>query len=128
MWRLPAPVHVKLETGMGRTGLLLSQADSFFERLLQSRGMPLGRSLLPFLHLLMNPTNGTPIFSLPGFARCSHGFEGFAKQPTLIHMASSGAILDLPESTFDAVRSGNSHVRPLSLPRHLAIASSRSKS
>ena len=47
-----------------------------------------------------------PGFSLPGFREVLAQVQGFAKQPTLIHMASSGAILDLPESTFDAVRPG----------------------
>jgi alanine racemase len=102
---VPARVHVKLETGMGRTGLLLSHADSFFERLLRSQAC-LWEGLFSHFSTSDEPDKRYANLQLSRFREVLSRVQGFVKQPTLIHMASSGAILDLPESTFDAVRPG----------------------
>jgi alanine racemase len=101
----PAPVHVKLETGMGRTGLLLSQADRFFERLVRSQAC-LWEGLFSHFSTSDEADKRYANLQLSKFREVLARVRGFAKQPTIIHMASSGAILDLPDSYFDAVRPG----------------------
>lgn len=101
----PAPVHVKLETGMGRTGLLLSQADPFFERLRQSQACR-WEGLFTHFSTADEPDKRYANLQLSRFREVRSRLQGLAKGPDLFHMASSGAILDLPESYFDAVRPG----------------------
>lgn len=101
----PAPVHVKLETGMGRTGLLPSQADRFFEHLLQSRACR-WEGLFTHFSTADEPDKRYAHLQLSRFREVLSRVQGFPKRPDLFHMASSGAILDLPESYFDAVRPG----------------------
>ena len=103
--KTPAFVHVKLETGMGRTGLLLSQADRFFEHLLRSRAC-LWEGLFTHFSTADEADKRYANLQLSRFREVLSRVRGFEKRPTLIHMASSGAVLDLPESYFDAVRPG----------------------
>lgn len=101
----PAPVHVKLETGMGRTGLLVSKTDSFFERLLQSEAC-FWEGFFSHFSTADESDKRYAHLQLARFREVLARIQVFAKKPTLIHMAGSGAILDLPESTFNAVRPG----------------------
>lgn len=100
-----APVHVKLETGMGRTGLLPSQADRFFERLLSSSAC-LWEGFFTHFATADEPDKRYANLQLARFREVLSQVRGLAKRPTLLHMASSAGILDLPESYFDAVRPG----------------------
>jgi alanine racemase len=96
-------VHVKVDTGMGRVGIRPEDTPGFLERL----------RALPALHVkgLMShfprADEADKTFSLEQIARFravieatrGHGIE-------VRHMANSAAILDLPDSHFDAVRPG----------------------
>ena len=101
----PALVHVKLETGMGRTGLLLPKAEGLFERLLRSRAF-LWEGLFSHFSTSDEQDKRYANLQLSRFRRVLSRVQKFEKKPTLFHMASSGAILDLPESYFDTVRPG----------------------
>jgi alanine racemase len=101
----PALVHVKLETGMGRTGLLLSKAEALFERLLRSNAC-LWEGLFTHFSTSDEPDKRYAKLQLARFRRVLSRVQNFEKKPTLFHMASSGAILDLPGSYFNAVRPG----------------------
>jgi alanine racemase len=101
----PAQVHVKLDTGMGRTGLLVAGADNFFARLLRSQAV-LWEGLFSHFSTSDEPDKRYARLQLARFREILARVREFEKKPPLIHMAASAAILDVPESTFDAVRPG----------------------
>jgi alanine racemase len=102
---LPAVIHVKLETGMGRTGLLLDKTAEFFHRLSQT-----GACLWEGLHSHFSTSDEKDKtyarLQLTRFREVLSSVRMLEKKPSMFHMAASGAILDLPESYFDAVRPG----------------------
>lgn len=101
----PALVHVKLETGMGRKGLLLPNAESLFDRLQRSRAC-VWEGLFSHFSTSDEEDKRYANLQLSRFRRMLARVQKLKKKPTLFHMASSGAILDLPGSYFDAVRPG----------------------
>ncbi len=101
----PVPVHVKIDTGMGRTGLLASRTDSFLNDLVQCRSI-IWEGLFSHFATADEPDKRYANLQLARFRELLGRVRELARRPSLIHMASSAAILDLPESTFDAVRPG----------------------
>ncbi len=101
----PVPVHVKIDTGMGRTGLLASRTDSFLNDLVQCRSI-IWEGLFSHFATADEPDKRYANLQLARFGELLGRVRELARRPSLIHMASSAAILDLPESTFDAVRPG----------------------
>jgi len=101
----PVPVHVKIDTGMGRTGLLASQTDSFLNDLVQCRSI-IWEGFFSHFATADEPDKRYANLQLARFRELLGRVRELARRPSLIHMASSAAILDLPESTFDAVRPG----------------------
>lgn len=101
----PVPVHVKIDTGMGRTGLLASRTDSFLNDLVQCRSI-IWEGLFSHFATADEPDKRYANLQLARFCELLGRVRELDKRPSLIHMASSAAILDLPESTFDAVRPG----------------------
>lgn len=101
----PVPVHVKIDTGMGRTGLLASRTDSFLNDLVQCRSI-IWEGLFSHFATADEPDKRYANVQLARFRELLGRVRELVRRPSLIHMASSAAILDLPESTFDAVRPG----------------------
>jgi alanine racemase len=112
-------VHLKVDTGMGRVGIRPDQAVAFLDA---CRRFPSVRVRGLMSH----------------FPRADEADKGFARQQVAVfqhlvavaggfgiaacHMANSAAILDLPESHFDAVRPG---IALYGLPPSRAIANPR---
>lgn len=101
----PATVHVKVETGMGRTGVLAAGVPGFFERLAASRAC-VWEGLFTHFSTADERDKTFARQQLSRFREILSLLPRLQKRPEMIHMASSGAILDLPESYFDAVRPG----------------------
>ena len=101
----PVPVHVKIDTGMGRTGLLASRTDSFLNDLVQCRSI-IWEGFFSHFATADEPDKRYANLQLARFRELLGRVRELTRRPSLIHMASSAAILDLPESTFDAVRPG----------------------
>jgi alanine racemase len=100
-----APVHLKLETGMGRTGLLLDRAPALFDRLARSRAC-LWEGLFSHFSTSDEQDKTYANQQLSRFKETLSLIRKLKRKPTIIHMASSGAILDMPETYFNAVRPG----------------------
>jgi alanine racemase len=101
----PLPVHVKLDTGMGRLGV---RPEGVAE---------LARSLAGAAHLsvvgaftqLASGEDPAPEPTATQLGRLEAGLatlRAAGLAPSTVHVASSGAILAHPESLFDAVRPG----------------------
>ncbi len=101
----PAVVHVNLETGMGRVGVVIENDPGFFPRLLASDTC-VWEGLYSHFSTADEMDKTYADLQLSRFKRFLTDIKTWPKKPALIHMANSGGILDIPESHFDAVRSG----------------------
>jgi alanine racemase len=102
---LPASVHLKLDSGMGRVGLLLHKAEDLFDRLAKSRAC-IWEGLYTHFSTADERDKSYANLQLSRFREVLAMLPQLAKRPRIVHMAASGAILDLPESYFEAVRPG----------------------
>ncbi len=102
---LPALVHLKLDSGMGRVGLLLHKAADLFDRVAKSR-VCIWEGLYTHFSTADEKDKTYANLQLSRFKEVLSMLARLAKRPQIVHMAASGAILDLPESYFDAVRPG----------------------
>ena len=101
----PATVHLKLDSGMGRVGILLDRAEDLFDRLAKSKVCD-WEGLYSHFSTADEKDKTYANLQLSKFKGTLALLARFARRPRIIHMAASGAILDLAESYFDAVRPG----------------------
>jgi alanine racemase len=102
---VPAYIHPNVETGMGRAGVLLDQEPDFFDRLLASKAC-IWEGLYSHFATADEADKTYARKQLDHFQHIINRVAKMDKGPTLRHMANSGAIYNLPESYFDAVRPG----------------------
>jgi alanine racemase len=102
---LPAFVHANIETGMGRVGVLLDQEPDFFDCLVNSRYCKWD-GLYTHFSTSDEADKTYANLQLSRFQKILSKIRQLKKKPTMIHMANSGAVLDIPESYFDAIRPG----------------------
>ncbi|HID89646.1 MAG TPA: alanine racemase [Anaerolineae bacterium] len=103
--RRTARVHIKVDTGMGRLGLLPDQVVPFVE---ESRGLP-GLDLEGiFTHFSVadEPDLSYTRWQLSQFREVLRRLETIGVTFRYIHCANSAATLRLPESRFNMVRLG----------------------
>lgn len=98
-------VHVDIDTGMGRIGVLLKQEPDFFDYLMGSKHC-IWEGLYSHFSTSDEKDKAYANLQLSRFQEILSSIKEKNKAPSMIHMANSGAILDLPESYFDAVRPG----------------------
>ncbi len=101
----PAYVHLKIETGMGRVGVLLQKAPEVMNVLTRS-GASVWEGMFTHFSTADERDKTYSRTQLARFREILSIVAGLGKKPPIVHMASSAAILDLPESYFDAVRPG----------------------
>jgi alanine racemase len=101
----PAHVHVNVETGMGRVGVLPADEAEVFNALGRSRRI---RWEGLYSHFATSDESDKTYAreQLSRFHALIDRLRSHAALPPMIHMANSGAIADLPETRFDACRSG----------------------
>ncbi|HKK64429.1 MAG TPA: alanine racemase [Clostridia bacterium] len=100
------PVHVNVDTGMGRLGVQLPRALDFFKELqslshLQLEGI--------FTHFPISDENdkGFSFQQIKLFSDLLRQLKELGIQPEYTHVANSGAVLDFPhESGFQLIRPG----------------------
>jgi alanine racemase len=101
----PAVVHVNLETGMGRVGVIVENDPDFFDRLTSSHACA-WEGLYSHFSTSDEADKTYAHLQLKRFKAFLGELRTRHKNPVLIHMANSGGILDMPDSHFDAVRNG----------------------
>jgi len=103
--RKPVPVHVKIDTGMGRYGVMPDEAVAFFNQIATLPGLVVEGIFTHFASAEARDKTFTreqfQIFQdvLAELSAAGHPMP-------LLHAANSAAALDLPETHLDAVRSG----------------------
>ncbi len=101
----PYPIHVKIDTGMGRLGLLHHTAAAFVEHL---RSWPRLRveGLMTHLATADAPSPRVVQTQRAIFAQVVQLFARQGLHPRYLHMANSAAIFRYPESHWTLVRPG----------------------
>lgn len=100
-----AVVHLNVETGMGRVGVLLDQEPDVFDRVIGSPKC-LWEGLYTHFSTSDEADKDYANLQLSRFQKVLTHVQQLKKKPSIIHMANSGAVLDIPKSYFDAVRPG----------------------
>ena len=98
-------IHVNVDTGMGRIGVLLDNEPDFFDELTRSNHCH-WEGLYSHFSTSDESDKDYADLQLKRFRKILSDIKKNSIQPSMIHMANSGAILDIPESYFDAVRPG----------------------
>ena len=102
---IKAHVQVKVDTGMGRLGLPPAQAIRVIERVARSQWLDLAGVYSHFATSEV-PDQGFAREQLSRFQEVLDAAQRSGISIPLRHMANSGAIISLPESSLDLVRPG----------------------
>lgn len=95
------PVHVKVDTGMGRLGIHWRQADEWMEKLRQAPGIRLTGVFSHFA--AVEPNQPEPaVEQVERF----QGLKAVQEEGLFRHLSSSRAFLFFPDWDFDGVRAG----------------------
>jgi alanine racemase len=99
-------VHLKIDTGMERTGVREYEAESFLENSMACSHLNIEGNFSHFANS-ESPDLVHARLQLERFQEVLSIYEKRSvPRPSIRHMANSGAILNLPESYFDMVRPG----------------------
>ncbi|MEX2052795.1 MAG: alanine racemase [Candidatus Paceibacterota bacterium] len=102
--RTNVPFHIKIDTGMSRQGVLMSQASSFFKHL------PSGTNVEGVFTHYANADDlhdrTYPNMQLANFHRILETIHKLGVRPRIRHAAATTGLLTMPESHFDMVRAG----------------------
>ena len=97
--------HLKVDTGMGRIGLLASEIDSWLPKLGKLEALKIEGLFSHFSQAEGVEENYTQT-QLEIFRRLLKLLRGDGYNPPLIHLANSAAVITLPSSHFTMVRPG----------------------
>lgn len=101
----PIGVHVKVDTGMGRFGLLPDEVVPFFDRLRTLPGLEV-EGIFSHFSVADGPDKTYTWEQFHTFERVLAALETAGYRAPLRHIANSAATLDLPMMHLDAVRIG----------------------
>jgi alanine racemase len=105
----PLKVHLKVDTGMGRIGVLPDRAPDLADFVLSKKGLLLDGI---FSHLANADRMHDPLTAvqIDRFNRVLQGLSARGIRPRWVHLANSAAALSIPESHFNLVRIGQALV------------------
>ncbi len=104
-WERPLTVHVKVDTGMGRFGLLPDEVLSFMQKLVELSGVHVEGLYSHFsVADLADKSYTRQQFGI--FRRVVEQLRAAGVCPPFLHIANSAATLDLPEMHLNGVRTG----------------------
>lgn len=99
------PVHVMVDTGMGRTGVIAREAVRFVQTLATIPGIRV-EGIATHFPSSDEADKGFTLEQIATFSRICDDLRAGSISVPVRHAANSGAILDLPTSYFDMVRPG----------------------
>lgn len=103
--RKKARVHIKIDTGMGRLGVHHQNAFSFLQRLVQLQHLDIV-GLYSHFATADDKDKSFAYYQLECFTNVVNQIRSAGIDIRYVHIANSGAILDIPESYFTMVRPG----------------------
>jgi len=100
-----ARVHVKINTGMNRIGILPEKSLEFIKFLKSLRGIQIEGIFTHFASAAQkDKTDANKQYNI--FSEVVENIKKILENPIIIHAANSGATMDMPYAHFDAVRPG----------------------
>lgn len=99
------PVHVKLDTGMGRLGIPPREIGALAGILRRAPGLSV-RGVFAQLSAAEDPRSPATPAEVRGFSDGVAALSAAGIAPQLVHLANSAGVLGHPESRFTAVRPG----------------------
>jgi alanine racemase len=99
------PVHVKIDSGMSRLGLLPGDVVSFFQEFGSFENLSF-EGLMSHFSEAESPQKEYSRKQLEVFLKVQNIAEGLGFSPRYLHMANSAALVDMPEARFNLVRPG----------------------
>ncbi len=100
-----ALAHIKVDTGMGRLGLLPEQVAGFIRQVRDLPGLEI-EGLFTHFSAADELDKGYTLAQLEAFHQVLRDVEGLGLSIPWVHAANSAALLALPESRFNLVRLG----------------------
>jgi len=98
-------VHLKIDTGMGRIGLLAAEVDSWLPQIKKLKALKIEGVFSHFSHAESVEGNYTQQ-QLRLFQSVVERLRAEGIAPSLVHLANSAATITLPAAYFDMVRPG----------------------
>ena len=98
-------IHVKIDTGMGRLGILPHQIGAFFSTLKGYDNIRV-EGVLSHFSEMDQEDKGYSHRQLSTFVDALDRIKGLGYNPSLVHMANSAAIVEFRESHFNLIRPG----------------------
>ena len=105
------PLHVKVDTGMGRLGVTVSDLPAFLARMKSARNLAF-EGLFTHLASSENPQADDLTQQLSAFQQASETVRNAGFSPAYCHLANSAAIVSRPESWKTNHGNARSMVRP----------------
>lgn len=100
-----AKVHLKIDTGLGRTGVRFTNTEEFFTIAMNLSSIEV-IGVASHFATADNQDNSYMILQFERFCKAVQFFPDHGYSMPLRHIASSGAIMQFPESYLDMVRPG----------------------
>ena len=97
--------HLKVDTGMGRLGLLADHMEEWLPELRGLRAVEL-QGIMSHFAESEEPDSPSCRGQLAAFRRTLARLRAEGHAPALVHMANSAAVVGVPEAHFDMVRPG----------------------
>lgn len=113
-------VHVKVDTGLSRNGVVESEWGALLERLVELVDAGDVRLDGVFSHV-SNTSPEDDLAQLATFERFVEAVRSVGLEPGIRHLAASAAAIDLPESRFDMVRAGIALYGLAPAPQHRSL-------
>ncbi|HEY65189.1 MAG TPA: alanine racemase [Caldilineae bacterium] len=101
----PAYVHIKVDTGMGRLGVLPDEAPDFVEMVARLPGIEV-EGVFTHFSVADEADKGYTYWQLERFRGVLEAVQARGIHVPLVHAANSAALLTVPESRFNMVRLG----------------------
>jgi len=98
-------VHLKIDTGMGRIGLLAAEVDSWLPKIKKLKALKIEGVFSHFSHA-ENVEGSYTTRQLRIFKTVVERLRAEGIAPSLVHLANSAATITLPAAYFDMVRPG----------------------
>jgi alanine racemase len=98
-------VHLKIDTGMGRLGLVAEEGDAWIDAIKKLTAVKIAGVFSHFSHA-ENVEGEHTRAQLESFKRVVERLRAAGMRPALVHLANSAATITLPAAYFDMVRPG----------------------
>jgi len=106
LYKKPARVHLKIDTGTGRQGVLLEEVNDFVTDLKRREGIILEGVSTHFANIEDTLNHDYAVKQLVVFKDALKIIKGQGMDPQIIHTACTAAVILFPETHFTMIRSG----------------------